>query len=569
MAQSTTTGSSRVAGTNVLFKRGLENNLFNLKTYEDGCFYLTSDTNRLYIGVLTEDNSVKLESVNEGVQTVETIANLPNIKTSLDHVKYQGRFYYVSNDNILVVCSGTEWVQINPDTTLYSNDITTENLSNGVKVTSTIQDTSGNDAKIASFNIIKDGDLSITRNESGDIVISYQAPEESAVQMTNAYTKESQTLKGNITISTTQGGVNVGSINLKAGDNLQIDKDSSADTYLISADNMYVSGFQAKNNEIAGFDFKIEDAQTELSGEPLQANIDPVIKLNATDTGTHFVNGVATLSTYSQEEIGNLIIDAKRDMNSMTYKGIINNSSELEKIINGTTPASIGDTYKIAAPFEYNKISYHTGDLIICNIKDGEEAEGIIPLGQCTVDLIPSGNDYIYVGSHTSESNSHTIKLQSQLEGVLTEEPELSLTLKADTVLSLTTANETDVTISHNTPAQSEYVNDPDISQEELTNASYTAITGIDYDNYGHIKGYKTGKFTVTDTHVQLNSLTTAVTAAKDLNSLDIVTTLFNDDADLSGNKISLTSKNLSFDATTNIDTKNVEIEMNLTWGSF
>ena len=41
MAQSATTGNSRVPGTNVLFKRGLENNLFNLKTYEDGCFYLT------------------------------------------------------------------------------------------------------------------------------------------------------------------------------------------------------------------------------------------------------------------------------------------------------------------------------------------------------------------------------------------------------------------------------------------------------------------------------------------------------------------------------------------------
>ena len=51
MAQFTVTGSE---GANVLFKRGLENNLFKLSTYEDGCFYLTSDTNRLYIGINKE-----------------------------------------------------------------------------------------------------------------------------------------------------------------------------------------------------------------------------------------------------------------------------------------------------------------------------------------------------------------------------------------------------------------------------------------------------------------------------------------------------------------------------------
>ena len=53
----TTNGSGRA---NVLFKRGLENNLFNLKTYEDGCFYLTSDTNRLYVGIVGDSGSVAL-----------------------------------------------------------------------------------------------------------------------------------------------------------------------------------------------------------------------------------------------------------------------------------------------------------------------------------------------------------------------------------------------------------------------------------------------------------------------------------------------------------------------------
>ena len=77
MAQYPVTGSE---GANVLFKRGLENNLFNIKTYEDGCFYLTSDTNRLYVAIAGDSGSVALEAVNEGVTTVEDINSLPKLE---------------------------------------------------------------------------------------------------------------------------------------------------------------------------------------------------------------------------------------------------------------------------------------------------------------------------------------------------------------------------------------------------------------------------------------------------------------------------------------------------------
>ena len=147
MAQFTVTGSE---GANVLFKRGLENNLFNLSTYADVCFYLTSDTNRLYIGIAGDNGSVALEAVNEGVTTVEDINSLPKLE-GVNKTQYQGRFYYCTNDNVLVVCSGDHWVQINPDTNtvLAQNTANTTVTSGGentnkVVVSNSISDTDGN-----------------------------------------------------------------------------------------------------------------------------------------------------------------------------------------------------------------------------------------------------------------------------------------------------------------------------------------------------------------------------------------------------------------------------------------
>ena len=98
---------------NVSFKRGLATNLFKTGvTYEDGCFYLTTDTNRLYIGK-TIDNQIKCVPVNQGVISV---ANLDAITKAADIDKTPGLFYYAESENILCTYNGTKWVQINPDT---------------------------------------------------------------------------------------------------------------------------------------------------------------------------------------------------------------------------------------------------------------------------------------------------------------------------------------------------------------------------------------------------------------------------------------------------------------------
>ena len=62
---------------NVGFLRGSQANLNTLMTgktgIKEGSFYLTNDTNRLYIG----KTGGEVAAVNEGVITVDAVANLP------------------------------------------------------------------------------------------------------------------------------------------------------------------------------------------------------------------------------------------------------------------------------------------------------------------------------------------------------------------------------------------------------------------------------------------------------------------------------------------------------------
>ena len=92
---------------NVLFKRGLSTNL-PLETFQaqDGVFYLTTDTNRLYVG-----NGTKLAEIN---RYVKTVAN----QNALNSMSPQtGDFVYIIEGNILAVylqtTEGNSWIQVN------------------------------------------------------------------------------------------------------------------------------------------------------------------------------------------------------------------------------------------------------------------------------------------------------------------------------------------------------------------------------------------------------------------------------------------------------------------------
>lgn len=119
----------------VMFKRGTNAKLKTLvanSTVQDGTFYLTTDTNRLYIGKGPEE----LVELNKSITMVDVVSNPGENQTALPTSGVEvGQFYYVSgtnqhtdtsqggsNGNILAVVTsvasnGTPtWTQINPDT---------------------------------------------------------------------------------------------------------------------------------------------------------------------------------------------------------------------------------------------------------------------------------------------------------------------------------------------------------------------------------------------------------------------------------------------------------------------
>lgn len=88
---------------NVSFKRGLAANLAAAGfAAQDGVFYLTTDTHRLYVGQGSE-----LVDLNRYIKYVET-------QSSLGSKAAVGDFAFVADGNMLCVYDGKNWTQINP-----------------------------------------------------------------------------------------------------------------------------------------------------------------------------------------------------------------------------------------------------------------------------------------------------------------------------------------------------------------------------------------------------------------------------------------------------------------------
>lgn len=101
---------------NVMFKRGTQSSFNNISTYQDGCFYLTTDSHRLYIG--TGNN--KADLVSQSVITYPNWAAIEALSNSSSSsyapgLCSEGQFYYAKAENILCTYSNGKWIQINPD----------------------------------------------------------------------------------------------------------------------------------------------------------------------------------------------------------------------------------------------------------------------------------------------------------------------------------------------------------------------------------------------------------------------------------------------------------------------
>lgn len=504
-----------------------------------GYFYLTKDSHRLYVG--NSDGSIS--AVNEGVQTVTYLGDLPTLQTAADKVAYTGRFFYVQYKdstagqvdsniaNILCVYNGSAWVQINAntDTHINSNTYTASTTGATATITNAIGSTDGGSVT-GKFEIVTAGGLKIAKT---------------------AGATNSITLTGDkFTLSAGDGAtgevkLNLTSANGQAGSSVTLKADPST-TVLTRKDNVITfSGRVNASLAIAnatdgktGFTVTVKDNQ----GKTVTGSYDPVIKYGSkAQSSTKLVDGVFNINAYNKEEIDQLM----RDLNAMEYRGTVGANgtaatawAELLKL-----PQKIGYTYLFSSPITVNGTEHTTGTLAIARGTEytaADLAAGTITKAELVGTINPATLTWDFVES-TNDTDT-TYKLYTAAEGVgfklrdssggnkgqikyagaggLT----VSQSLQGGVDISENKPAENVITITHNTVKRTDTETNPDkiklSSQTPATHLNDTitipVITGIKTNDQGHVTGVNTVNYELNDTATVITKMTSAASKNAD-----------------------------------------------------
>ena len=529
---------------NVMFKRGLHSALPKTGIV-DGAFYLTTDTNRLYVGQGTE-----LVELNKSITTVATQANLPSTGIA------EGQFYYVANDGILcwygTASSGgsmqTKWWQINVDTTLVENTAATSveyaNDTQTAVVTTEFMDTAGQLVKgvfsvvgVDATKVTTDGN--IIKVESHDTKTSLKTAADAEKGVLESY--EDNAKKSTINFV---GGKNV-TVSSDANGNITIGSADAADMYNVSAS----LGFDDEGVLTVGV--------TDGNG-PVEASITPTVTYG-NNKKAKFVNGTAALDVYDKAQVDSLL----RTADALVFMGAVD-----AKDIPAITTVQNGAVYKISSN-STGKTGYNVGDLVIAKGTESDSTH-LITNGEWIV--IPAGDDQVIMGE--ADKDTHTWSVNDQ-SGELVGQTLVDGGENIKLVSTVDQFNHITTTISHDVAgavdASKTVTGSNDVTQAAQTEASFTAITGLTRDANGHVVGATTKTFTVTDTHNALSTMTVEAAGNTDATavggSASVTTTISAQDGDNVDGAISITSKTLNVTAS---NANNVAaVNVDLIWGSF
>ena len=212
---------------NVSFKRGLSTALSNVAV-EDGVFYLTTDTNRLYVG-----QGSKLAELNQSVTTYATWAAM-----EASAPKQEGQFYYAIQENVLAcyLPDLNKWQQINPDHN-DNDDTYVSSLSVGsadksetgkLKYTITVGQKTKHQGK---------AETTVTPNITGQLEISSE--DLNAIASNIAVGVKTDAITGNengLVLKTTGGGADADTnVAIVGGDNVNISRSGNGKTITIKS----------------------------------------------------------------------------------------------------------------------------------------------------------------------------------------------------------------------------------------------------------------------------------------------------------------------------------------------
>ena len=572
---------------NVIFKRGAQSSLPQVA--EDGVFYLTNDTNRLYVG---QGSDMRL--LNQTVQFVSSATALPAFTSNEAKTAHTNDFYYCQAENILATWNGTEWVQINPDKNYYlqSATVTSEATGNiGTLSTDLALHTEGTlptgfqDHITATFGIEVDGGLAIAAATATGAT--------PGVLITGKEYSLDQSVTGNaaiINLNSTLGGntATVSTINLKVGSLLTVT--TGTNSIVIDAKDQGLSS--------AVFDFdtngrpyiEITDGQANsvtasMADVGLVLNDGTVTRL-ADITNTATANRAAI---YSKAEVDRLFAG----VDGMTYRGAITSATGT-----GSLPSSgvhVGDVYIVASstikhtvldddntfeaiPAFPTATEYLTiGDMFIAS-GGTENDNGEITSG-LTWTYIPSGDEKLDQVTYSADidADSHNITVVNASNDSI-----FGIQLNASTGISIVSTTATaglgpgETLI--NTIAHSEYATTA--TSTTSNGATFTAISGINVNN-GHVISINTETYTpitydlrdgleevglaATCNFSVINGTRMATATNAGANDLQVGVTLHTSNDDyVSGAILKMTSSTIKLSKGSD-----GEVVMNMEWGSF
>lgn len=574
-----------------------------------GCFYLTQDSHRLYIG--NQDGSIS--PLNEGIETLtwselQTKAATVNSMTEAAKDALAGSFFYATDQNILCVFNGDKFVQLNQNTNTYvsDNDITVSESQGVVTVTSTVttQDDSTSPATVAtfadSFGVVGSNGITVSAaNDELTIAGDTYTLSHEAVSTTGAKIKLDST-------NTT----NDSSVTLTEGANISITDRTTENDILISATDtknldLDIANGGSGTGNTDGFTITVRDTVdgSTPTGHSVSDTIDPVIKwFTDTDTTTpsgeaHFTNGVAALDVYSKAAV-----DSKfQAMNAMVYRGTlgstgssgvtsITNDGSTITVVPSTATFSIGDTFLTTTDGEYNNVSYKAGSLLIARSTDGSEVNGVIPTTKLAFDLVEekesTDTQFKFVMTNDSTNKKASVTLMPNIGGaqkgtfsIVSGDDWIGLSAVADTTnsddqkdtVTLTHANVTR-TDNYYEKTASNPVAQPTAAVAQSAGGTIVVpiVTQVSSDAKGHITGVKTAEYTIVDTQGTLSAMSATTGAANNVGTITLGSTFTKAGGQTDTPSTSFTVSSSSLQITDADASGGAEgIAVNMVWGSF
>lgn len=610
-------------GTNIQFKHGPQANINRMIQNGgaiEGAFYLSDDTQKLYVG-RTKNGNVYPVQVSKGVTVVTTTDELNLASTGKNNANSafieEGDLYYVTNGNILAALeyntnsSKYEWVQINPPTGINSvevNYVDDSLVSNLVESHLEIATAAG--GQNASSYFFGGNNITIAANSNNQII------DISATDTLYALGTSGTTNNIQIGLNKDQELTFDSAINLTGTTLFDVGYNQNITSVAVNSNNgtVEINGSTLKSTVFSNDPdngFILETTVQDALGQPYVSNatLQPIISYGENGVGNEavFANGTAQLNVYSVEEtqtyVTSQITSQLATAEALSYKGVLNYTQLTTGLTNyfASHEAHTGDIYKVDLGLDennnprtiiINQKKVKTGDMIILNgTLANPNYTGVIPssaLGSNTnihniMEIIPSGNETELAVNINSAQDGHTASLvfsDAAAGQVVTELFDaqfnagnvITITANSTTPLDATsgaiTIGHSSVTTnyisaSRNSTTGADAFNDKDKYYSIFALAPNQAnAPSIETDGFGHITNIRGSN--VTFRHNRLTLLTAAATELTTYNSNAEFTLEATDSIGVTVNtSVSFNSNTLQFKATGST------ITADLVWGSF